>query len=75
MKKRYTILHRYLSGLTVFCVIVTIVGSTLAGTTTFTWVCRSLAVAACLLLTNRVIIKIWASWEEIQHAAVTQSDE
>ena len=75
LRKRYNILHRYMSGLTVFCIIVTVMGSALAGASTVTIAVRAGMVAFAFFLSGRVLIKIWASWEEIQHSSVAASDD
>ena len=66
-KRRYQFLHRFMSGLTVSCIVVTIIGGWIADNPAG-WIAFWAAVVAVgLMIAEFIIIKVWASWEEVQH--------
>jgi len=67
LKKRYPMLHRFLSGITVTCIILTIIGSKMAGATYPSITFRALLVGVVLLIAGRFIVKMWNSLEEVRH--------
>lgn len=67
-KKRYATLHRFLNGITIFCVLITIIGGGVAGARTTTILWRSFLVTAILFVLWRILIRSWASWEELRDA-------
>ena len=67
-KKTYILFRRYISGLTTACVIVTVIGSLLAGVS-FPWITfRALVVWFGISVIGWVVIRTWSSWE-ITHSA------
>lgn len=62
---RYENFHRFWTGLSVLSVLLTIIGSTIAGARVFTIGYRALIVFAILSVLGRILIKSWASWEEM----------
>ena len=65
-KKTYMLFRRYVSGLTTACVIVTVIGSLLAGVS-FPWITfRALVVWFGISLIGWVLIRTWSSWEITQ---------
>lgn len=74
-KHRYDILHRFASGLTVFCVVLTVIGGFVAGASAIEITFRSAIVAVSFMFAESIAIKIWASWEDIQQGAGVQGEE
>lgn len=70
---RYDKLHRFFTGLTVACLIVTFIGSTIAGSSVMaiTWRCSE--VFLILWLIEYIIIKTWASSEEIRESTARET--
>ena len=64
---RYENLHRGLSGIGLACFIITVIASGIAGASVGTIVYRSLVVIIVLALIGRILIRSWASWEEMRH--------
>ena len=69
LKLRYIFLHRFMCGMTVVCVILTIAGSCMAGISFNQMLMRTASVAVVLVIADWFIIRIWAVWEEVQHGA------
>ncbi len=72
---QFTLLHRYMCGLTVFCVVIAVIGGAIAGASApmITW--RAGLVAVGFMFVEKLLIKIWASWEDIQQGASTRSED
>jgi len=68
----YTILHRYMSGLTMFCVVIAILGSSIAGVSAEMIAWRAALVVFGFSVAGKVLIKIWASWEDTQQGEASQ---
>ena len=68
LKERFEFLHRYFTGLSVIAIILTIVGSIAAGTSILTMVFRALQVFATLFVLEYIIIRVWASSEEMRRS-------
>ncbi len=68
LKRRYDFLHRFLSGVTIVCAMITIVGSSRAGASVWTIGYRTVLVTFSLLFIERLAIRLWASWENVQYS-------
>lgn len=68
LKIRYANFHRFWSGLIVISFIITVLASALAGARTTTITYRSVAVILILGVIGRIIIRSWASWEEMRRS-------
>ena len=70
VKIRYDSFHRMWTGLILVCMIVAIVASASAESSMFTIVKRTGFVVAILMLIGGILIRAWASWEEVRHAGI-----
>ena len=62
-KKTYLLFRRYTTGITVACVIVTIIASFIADVS-FAWITvRALAVCVGIAFLQRALLATWSSWE------------
>ena len=61
----YDKIHRFWTGLSVICMVITVVASFLAGARVFIIIFRALMVLLVLYVIGRIIIKSWVSWEEL----------
>ncbi len=62
-KKTYLLFRRYTTGITVACVIVTIIASFNARVS-FEWITfRALAVSFGIYLLQRILLATWSAWE------------
>lgn len=66
LKLRYEGFHRYWTGVSTLAALTMIIGSAAAGATLFTIIFRGLAVIVILAVLGRILIKSWASWEEMK---------
>jgi hypothetical protein len=69
LKRKYEPLHRFLTGITVTCLVVTILGSGIAGVSVWEIGMRGALVIFALMIANRIIIQLWSSWEEVQYTS------
>ncbi len=63
-KRSFHALHRYLDGITVVCVVVTMIGSVLAGVSWEEVVMRAGTAGLSLIGISWIIVRSWASWED-----------
>ncbi len=68
LREQYKSLHRYFTGLVVAAFIVTVAGSAISGARAITITYRGAAVIVILGLIGRILIKSWASLEEMWRA-------
>ena len=66
--KRYETLHRYMSGILVLCLAITMVASALAGSSYVSIGYRMFVVLLVLIGIECVIIKSWSSWEDVRRS-------
>ena len=66
LKVRYEGFHRYWTGVSTLATLTMMVGSAASGSGLFTIIFRGLAVILILGVIGRIIIKSWASWEEMK---------
>lgn len=62
-------------GLTVFCVVLAVIGGAIGGASAsmITW--RAGLVAVGFMFVEKLLIKIWASWEDIQQGATSSVED
>lgn len=73
LKKRYELFHRYWDGLVLACVFITIIGSGLVGSSIYEISLRTVIVFGVVTLLGRIIIKSWATWEEVKRGETQTS--
>lgn len=66
LKVRYEGFHRYWTGVSTLAVLTIIVGSAASGARLITVIFRALMVILILGVLGRILIKSWASWEEMK---------
>ena len=71
---RYVMLHRYFTGLTLFCFIIAVLGMWLVGGIDIFTVRGSFAITwwsgfilFILLFLKRILIRSWVMWESVRH--------
>lgn len=64
--KKYTTIHKYTSGLSLLAFLVIIISGMRADARMITIAYRACAAMICIALLSRVLIKAWASFEEIE---------
>ncbi len=72
-KKRYEMFHRYWDGLVLACVFITIIGSGITGSSIYEISLRAAIVFGVVTLLGRIIIKSWATWEEVKRGETQTS--
>jgi hypothetical protein len=63
--RSYEGLHRFLSGMTVLCVAIVLMGSLLTGTSAQWSVVYAGLVYFGLLLATKIVVRLWATWEQV----------
>ncbi len=69
-KGRYELFYRFWAGLIVLACIITVVGGTVAGASADAIIKRCVVVFFVLGIAGRILIRSWASWEELKRGEI-----